>query len=171
MTKPKRPIIKGLGARLTRARGAISQEQIASTFGLSRNAYGKYEADINAPGLDFLVDFCRERDVSLNWLVLGIEPIRLSEIKVRGRADGDARDDPFLEFYQAMTKTYEDMGIAAVPEIVGADAGALAADVIADGYGREGRDAALKQALKSLRGKLRGAAQQPAEPSVSKRSA
>lgn len=167
MTKVARTVVPGLGARLIEVLGTTRLAEPAAVLGTSARSLAKWQND--QAGIDpmVVVRLAEAFDVSPAWLFTGLGPRSLREVEAGGRQTGA---DAFPAFYQAIAKVYEEEGIAVVPEVVGAEAGSLAADVIAEGYGAEGRAGALKERLKHVRGRLRDAGRAEA-PTISKRSA
>lgn len=58
-----------------RKQRGLSQEDVAAIMEVSRVAVGHYEQGRNQPALDTLIKFCSETGVSMDWLVLGREPV------------------------------------------------------------------------------------------------
>ena len=65
-----------LGQRITRARAAhrLSQNDLAEALEVSRQSVSKWETDASVPELDKLIKLCQLFDMSMDALVLGVEP-------------------------------------------------------------------------------------------------
>lgn len=71
--------LMALGARLAIARNeqALSQVKMAEALGMSLRAYQSYELGKRSIPIEALVQLHRQFDVDLNWILLGVEAVRL----------------------------------------------------------------------------------------------
>jgi len=65
-----------LPERLRQLRGDRSQRAFARDLGVFQQNVNRYERGESTPGIDFLVTLALAEDVSLDWLLLGLGPIR-----------------------------------------------------------------------------------------------
>ena len=72
--------LSALGARMAIARNELgmSQTKIAQALGISLRAYQSYELGKRSIPVEALVDLPRKFDVDLNWILLGVEAVRLT---------------------------------------------------------------------------------------------
>ena len=63
---------------LRKAKG-LSQEELADRLGVSRQSVSKWESEQSVPDLDRLLSLCDLFEVSADYLLRGIEPVKLSD--------------------------------------------------------------------------------------------
>ncbi len=71
--------LSALGARIAIARNecGMSQAKMANALGISLRAYQSYELGKRSIPVEALVELHRQFDVDLNWILLGVEAVRL----------------------------------------------------------------------------------------------
>lgn len=75
--KPQTSALPVIAERLRHVRGKLSQAHAAQILEVHPNTIGKYERGERSPDVDFLVRFCINFDVRPDWLILGLEPMRI----------------------------------------------------------------------------------------------
>ena len=71
--------LSALGARIAIARNELgmSQAKLAEALGISLRAYQSYELGKRSIPVEALVEMHRKFDVDLNWILLGVEAVRM----------------------------------------------------------------------------------------------
>ena len=71
--------LSALGARIAIARNELgmSQAKLAAALGISLRAYQSYELGKRSIPVEALVELHRQFQVDLNWILLGVEAVRL----------------------------------------------------------------------------------------------
>lgn len=65
--------LKELGARLKRARGSLTQLEVAKELGVDRSYIGSIEQGRAKPSLNYLVYVAKRFGVSIDWILFGNE--------------------------------------------------------------------------------------------------
>ncbi len=80
------------GERLKIARGKIPQAEIKRRYGLGKNTLSNYETGVTSPKLNFIIEFAKDFNIDVNWLLFGVgEP---------PTTDLDAREAILLDHYR-----------------------------------------------------------------------
>jgi SOS-response transcriptional repressor LexA len=94
---------RGIGGRLRRLRGDLSQEVFARRLGLRRPVYRRYETGERHPPIELLIKLARHGQTTIDWILLGKEdvsagqPMLVREPKAAyGRAASQASAIPVL---------------------------------------------------------------------------
>lgn len=71
--------LSALGARIAIARNelGLSQAKMSEALGMSLRAYQSYELGKRSIPVEALVELHRKYDVDLNWILLGVEAVRM----------------------------------------------------------------------------------------------
>ncbi|MCL4514711.1 MAG: helix-turn-helix transcriptional regulator [Firmicutes bacterium] len=80
---------KSIGERLREARGDISQKDFGEAVGVSRSYVGDIEHGRVKPSLEYLINVAQNRNISLDWLLLGKESQQNNNTIVLQEAGGD----------------------------------------------------------------------------------
>jgi len=78
-----------LGARMKQARlhAGKTQQQIADALKKTKAAVSNFEHDNNKPSIETLIAFAKETNVSLDWLLLGVQPGGEYDARIRALPD------------------------------------------------------------------------------------
>ena len=78
-----------LGARMKQARlqAGRTQQQIADALEKTKAAVSNFENGNNNPSIETLIAFARETKVSLDWLLLGVQPGGEYDARIRALPD------------------------------------------------------------------------------------
>lgn len=69
--------MKTLGERIRFIRGEETQADFADRVGIAKGSIGGYENDKNSPSADAILKICLANDISCEWLLKGLGPMRL----------------------------------------------------------------------------------------------
>lgn len=74
---------EGFGKRLQELRGNRTLQDVADSIGISRVAYGYYEAEKRTPDANILFSICKYYNISADYLIgLDTENAELSQMKL-----------------------------------------------------------------------------------------
>lgn len=59
--------------RMARTQAGLTQERVGDAIGVRKASVSQYEHNQSRPSLDNLIEFCKLTNVSLDWLLLGLE--------------------------------------------------------------------------------------------------
>ncbi len=93
--------------RAVKERLGLSREEMARELRLDPSTVSRYVHGAMAPSLVGLIRIHRALGVSLDWLLLGVEPMMLEERLKRERETGDvvaalAEDSDLLKFFHSL---------------------------------------------------------------------
>lgn len=94
-----RPKISGLGGRIRKVRGNLTQKAFGEIIGVSVGAVSQYEAEIICPSESVLKKIADFGGVSLEWLLEGKEP-------------PDRLAEPAPEFYEPRPRVLDSQALA-----------------------------------------------------------
>lgn len=67
----KERVLEGLGARLRRARGKRTLEEVGKDLGVNKNSVNRYENEKQLPDADYLARFAEYTGFDVGWLITG----------------------------------------------------------------------------------------------------
>ena len=78
-----------IGARMKQARllAGLTQQQVADALDKTKAAVSNFENDNNKPSIETLIAFAKETKVSLDWLLLGVQPGGEYDARIRALPD------------------------------------------------------------------------------------
>lgn len=78
-----------LGARMKQARlqAGRTQQQVGDAVGKTKAAVSNFENSNNKPSIETLIAFARDTNVSLDWLLLGVQPGGEYDSRIRALPD------------------------------------------------------------------------------------
>lgn len=93
--------------RAVKERLGLSREEMARELRLDPSTVSRYVHGTMAPSLEGLIRLHRALGVSLDWLLLGVEPMMLKERLKRERETGDvvaalSEDEDLLKFFETL---------------------------------------------------------------------
>ena len=68
-----------VGTRIAEIRGALRQDEFAAEIGVHANTLGRYERGERLPDTDFLVALSTKKNISADWLLFGLPPMKATE--------------------------------------------------------------------------------------------
>ena len=65
----------------------LSGNALAREMNMNQGLVSRYRKGTTKPPIDFVIELCRRYDISANWLLLDILPVKLSELTIADTYD------------------------------------------------------------------------------------